>query len=83
MLFVVSDTDMENRYEQTMLTLSTLSPFGYQNYDHIVMRGNHFEYCHKLARVEKAGLEKRFMILLINTINRRRKYLKTTKSTYR
>lgn len=45
MRFVVSDNDMENRYEQTMLMLSTLSHFGYQNYDHIVMHGEHCEYC--------------------------------------
>ena len=48
MRFVVSDNDMKGRYEQTMLMLSTLSHFGYQNFDHIVMHGNHCEYCNKL-----------------------------------
>ena len=48
MRFVVSDNDMENRYEQTMLMLSTLSHFGYQNFDHIVMHGKHCEYCGKI-----------------------------------
>ena len=48
MRFVVSDNDMKNRYEQTMLMLSTLSHFGYQNFDHIVMHGKHCEYCNKL-----------------------------------
>ena len=45
MRFVVSDNDMKNRYEQTMLMLSTLSHFGYQNYDHILMHGTHCAYC--------------------------------------
>lgn len=45
MRFAVSDNDMENRYEQTMLMLSTLSHFGYRNYDHVVMHGTHCEYC--------------------------------------
>lgn len=48
MRFVVSDNDMKGRYEQTMLMLSTLSHFEYQNYDHVVMHGKHCEYCHKL-----------------------------------
>ena len=48
MRFVVSDNDMKSRYEQTMLMLSTLSHFGYQNFDHIVMHGKHCEYCNKL-----------------------------------
>ena len=48
MRFVVSDNDMTNRYEQTMLMLSTLSHFGYPNYDHIVMHGKHCEYCSKI-----------------------------------
>ena len=47
MRFVVSDNDMKNRYEQTMLILSTLSHFGYQSFDHIVMNGKHCEYCSK------------------------------------
>ena len=47
MRFAVSDNDMKNRYEQTMLMLSTLSHFGYEGYDHIVINGKHCEYCHK------------------------------------
>lgn len=47
MRFVVSDNDMKNRYEQTMLLLSTLSHFGYQGFDHVVMNGRHCEYCTK------------------------------------
>ncbi len=46
MRFIVSDNDMKNRYEQTMLVLSTLSHFGYTGFDHIVMNGKHCHYCH-------------------------------------
>ena len=49
MRFIVSDNDMNNRYEQTMLTLATLSLFGYSNYDHTVMHGTHCEYCFKTS----------------------------------
>lgn len=48
MRFIVSDNDMKNRYEQTMLVLSTMSHFGYQNYDHVVMNGKHCAYCRAL-----------------------------------
>ena len=47
MRFIVSDNDISNRYEQIMLTLSTLSHFGISNFDHVVMHGNHCEYCSK------------------------------------
>ncbi len=42
---IVSDNDMENRYEQTMLMLSTMKSFGYKGYDHIVIHGTHCSYC--------------------------------------
>ncbi|MBP3591495.1 MAG: alpha/beta hydrolase [Clostridia bacterium] len=45
MRFIVSDNDMENRYEQTMLVLSTMKHFGYSRYDHKVMHGKHCHYC--------------------------------------
>ncbi len=48
MCFVVSDNDIKNRYEQTMLMLSTLSHFEYKNYEHIVMQGKHCKYCSQL-----------------------------------
>ena len=48
MRFIVSDNDMENRYEQTMLVQSTLSHFGYKDFDHVIMHGKHCEYCRKL-----------------------------------
>ena len=44
MRFIVSDNDMENRFEQTMLTLSTLRHFGYKNFDHRVMHSTHCAY---------------------------------------
>ena len=47
MRFIVSDNDMKGRYEQTMLMLSTLSHFGYERFDHVVMHGRHCEYCKK------------------------------------
>lgn len=50
MLFIVSDNDMENRYEQTMLMISTLKHFGHTEpkIKHILMRGNHCEYVRKI-----------------------------------
>lgn len=48
MRFIVSDNDMKGRYEQTMLVLTTLSHFGYENFDHKIMHGTHCEYCMKL-----------------------------------
>ncbi len=47
MRFIVSDNDMRNRYEQTMLTLSTMTHFGYKNFDHVVMNGRHCAYLGK------------------------------------
>ncbi len=46
MLFIVADNDMENRYEQTMLVLSTLKHFGYagSKISHKVMHSTHCEY---------------------------------------
>lgn len=47
MLFIVSDNDMENRYEQTMLMRSTLKHFGYDDAKIVlkVMHGTHCHYC--------------------------------------
>lgn len=49
MLFIVSDHDMENRYEQTMLTLSTLKHFRYDEskIECRVMHGTHCAYCNR------------------------------------
>ncbi len=46
MLFIVSDNDMENRYEQTMLVLSTLKHFRYDmsTVELKLMHGTHNQY---------------------------------------
>lgn len=46
MLFIVSDNDRQNRYEQTMLTVSTLKHFGHEsdNVELCVMHGKHCQY---------------------------------------
>ncbi len=48
MRFIVSDNDMKNRYEQTMLVLSTLKHFGYdqEKISHRVCHGTHCKYAH-------------------------------------
>jgi dipeptidyl aminopeptidase/acylaminoacyl peptidase len=49
MLFVVSDKDMKNRYEQTMLTLSTLKHFGFEDVTTLrVMEGKHCAYVERI-----------------------------------
>ena len=48
MHFVVSDNDMQNRYEQTQLVLSTLRHFGYSDFGYTLMHGGHCEYCEKV-----------------------------------
>ncbi len=48
MRFIVSDNDMKNRLEQTMLMLSAMKNFGYENFDSVVMHGKHCEYVRKL-----------------------------------
>lgn len=45
MRFIVSDNDLANRYEQTMVMLKTLECFGFKNYDHVLMHGAHCAYC--------------------------------------
>lgn len=54
MFFLVSDNDMENRYEQTMLTLSTLKHFRYDmdRIGHKVLHGTH---CHQVGEVDEQG----------------------------
>ena len=45
MLFVVSDNDMKNRYEQTMLVLSTMKHFGHEEKTTLKMfKGTHCQY---------------------------------------
>lgn len=54
MQFIVSDNDMVNRYEQTMLTLSTLRHFGVpeKNMRLQVMHGTH---CHYVRQTDDNG----------------------------
>lgn len=54
MRFIVSDNDIKNRYEQTMLVLSTMKHFGYEGYDHILMHGKHTEYVGKFDENEQS-----------------------------
>ncbi|MBR6791258.1 MAG: alpha/beta hydrolase [Oscillospiraceae bacterium] len=44
MQFIVSDNDMEGRYEQTKLVLATLKHFGHSGYDCVEMHGTHCAY---------------------------------------
>lgn len=52
MRFIVSDQDMKNRYEQTMLMLSTLRHFGVKNADHVIMHGGHCAYIGRMEGEE-------------------------------
>ncbi len=52
MRFIVSDNDMECRYEQTMLMLATMKHFGYKAFDHKVMHGTHCAYCDRIENGE-------------------------------
>ena len=49
MLFIVSDNDMANRYEQTQLVLSTMKHFGYDESKicYKLMHGTHCHYSYK------------------------------------
>ena len=51
MLFIVSDNDMENRYEQTMLLLSTLKHFRYDQ-SKIALKVMNGTHCHYVDRNE-------------------------------
>lgn len=53
MLIIVSDNDMENRYEQTMLLISTLKHFGHSDkVTTTVMNGKHCAY---IGRLDEDG----------------------------
>ena len=66
MRFIVSDNDMKGRYEQTMLMLSTLSDFGYDDYDHVTMQGTHCDYCERLDESGKSVFAK----MILDFINK-------------
>ena len=49
MQIIVSDQDMQNRYEQTMLLVSTLKHFGYEELvSLVVMKGKHCAYVKRM-----------------------------------
>ena len=50
MIFIVSDNDMKNRFEQTQLTISTLKHFEYDESKiyYRLMHGTHCHYSHKV-----------------------------------
>lgn len=54
MLFLVSDNDIKNRLEQTMLVLSTMKHFEYDmsKIDHMVLHGGH---CHQIKEIDENG----------------------------
>lgn len=54
MLFIVSDGDMENRYEQTMLVMSTLNHFRYDT-DRIKLKIMHGSHCHYVGQKNENG----------------------------
>ena len=54
MRFIVSDDDIDGRYEQIMLVLSTMKHFGYSGYDYKLMHGTHCHYCDIVS--EKKGI---------------------------
>lgn len=60
MLFIVSDDDMANRYEQTMLMISSLRNFGHTEPDVQlrVMHGKHCKYVRKLDENNESILGK-------------------------
>lgn len=47
MRFLVSDDDMENRYEQTMLAVGALRHFRYENHSHKILDGKHCSYFYR------------------------------------
>ena len=54
MLFIVSDNDMTNRYEQTILTLSTLKHFGHPE-DKMKLEVRNGTHCHYVRAVDPKG----------------------------
>lgn len=55
MLFIVSDNDMQNRYEQTMLILSTLKHFGHGE-DVVSLKEMHGGHCEYVGKRDADGV---------------------------
>lgn len=68
MLFLVSDNDMTNRYEQTVLMLSTLKHFGHTSAEYRLLHGGH---CQHDGAVDENG-ESVFGKLIFDFISRNR-----------
>ena len=62
MIFIVSDNDMENRYEQTMLMRSTLKHFGYDE-SKIYLEVRNGTHCHYVGKDDGvfSGMIKKFI----------------------
>lgn len=54
MLFIASDNDMTNRYEQTMLTISTLKHFGHSE-DKVKLIVKNGTHCHYVGQKDENG----------------------------
>ena len=54
MLVIVSDDDMENRYEQTMLVMSTLKHFGHT--DNVKLQVMHSTHCAYIRKADEQGV---------------------------
>lgn len=68
MLFIVSDNDMQNRYEQTMLTLSTLKHFEY-DMSKVVLKEMHGRHCQYVGEVDEDG-ESKFGKIVYDFMNK-------------
>ena len=55
MMFLVADDDMQNRYEQTMLMLSTLKHFGFYE-NKVKFKLMHGKHCAHCSAVDKDGI---------------------------
>ena len=62
-LFLVSDHDMQNRYEQTVLTLSTLKHFGHEG-ERVQCRVMEGKHCAFFKEYEKNGINRFARIFL-------------------
>ena len=67
MLFIVSDNDMQNRYEQTMLMRSTLLHFGHPQ-DRMLLKVMHGGHCSYVKQIDENG-DSLFGKLVMDFIN--------------
>lgn len=67
MLIIVSDNDMTNRYEQTMLLISTLKHFGHgDKITYKLMHGNHCAYVEAKNQGGEGGFGQNVVDFIIN-----------------